>query len=253
MGGQCCRAGGFRRAPCSRGHRRCQLSPGSCGWPARGHGDIPAAPRVPAVPAICAPPHPSQDPHAYSPPPGASPEQLLRIPPLAHIWATSGWGAAAPCHGGFRGAGCCRGGPWGPESARGGRDERGRCLGDSARAGRAAKGCRLMRRRHGGGVGSGSPPGCAHPKRTRATCGPWSTVAGAMAPPLSASGGHGNGQGVVAVTLRWLGPAGLVCAPPHMGGPGVLPGWWPASCWAGSRGRRDLTGMVAATLLGCCP
>lgn len=126
-----------------------------------------------------------------------------------------GGGRLPPAMGALGGQDAAGGGPWGPESARGGRDERGRCLGDSARAGRAAKGCRLMRRRHGGGVGSGSPPGCAHPKRTRATCGPWSTVAGAMAPPLSASGGHGNGQGVVAVTLRWLGPAGLVCAPPH--------------------------------------
>lgn len=56
------------------------------------------------------PPHPSQDPHAYSPPPGASPEQLLRIPPLAHIWATSGWGAAAPCPGAFGGQDAAGGG-----------------------------------------------------------------------------------------------------------------------------------------------
>lgn len=97
----------------------------------------------------------------------------------------------------------------------------------------------------GGGVGSGSPPGCAHPKRTRATCGPWSTVAGAMAPPLSASGGHGNGQGVVAVTLRWLGPAGLVCAPPAWVGLG--------SCWDGGQHRAGLVAAVTVTLLGWWP
>lgn len=254
MGGQCCRAGGFRRAPRSRGHRWCQLSPGSCGWPARGHGDIPAAPRVPAVPAIWAPPHPPQDPHAYSPPPrriaGAAAANSSPRPHLGNIWVGGGcplpWGLS----GGRMLPGGGRGVPKAPGA--GGMNEVVAWATAPEPGGlpRAAGSCAGSM---GGGVGSGSPPGCAHPKRTRATCGPWSTVAGAMAPPLSASGGHGNGQGVVAVTLRWLGPAGLVCAPPHMGGPGVLPGWWPASCWAGSRGRRDLTGMVAATLLGCCP
>lgn len=98
MGGQCCREGGFRRAPRSRGHRRCQLSPGSCGWPARGHGDIPAAPRVPAVPAICAPPHPG--PPCLFPPPrriaGAAAANSSPRPHLGNIWVGGGcplpWG-----------------------------------------------------------------------------------------------------------------------------------------------------------------
>lgn len=102
---------------------------------------------------------PPQDPHAYSPPPQAHRRSsCCEFLPSPTSGQHLGGGRLPPAMGAFGGQDAAGGGPWGPESARGERDERGRCLGDSARAGRAAKGCRLMRRQHGGGRGERVPP-----------------------------------------------------------------------------------------------
>lgn len=128
-------------APLSGGHRGghwCQLSPGSCGWPACGRGDIPARGCRLSPPCGGTPPAPPF--LTPAPRPCASLKQLLPIsppPPIAtsgpHL-GRGGGGVGARWSGGFRGCG-------GPGGSPGARDEGGRCLGDGAGAGTAAKGC----------------------------------------------------------------------------------------------------------------
>lgn len=128
--------------PLPGGHRGwCQLSPGSCGWPACGRGDIAA--RGCRLSPPCGGTPPASPFLKPAPPPlciaGAA---AANFPPLPiatsgpHL-GRGGPGRGAWWRGGFRGGRSC-GGPGGSPGAR---DEGGRCLGDGAGAGTAAKGC----------------------------------------------------------------------------------------------------------------
>lgn len=131
-------------APLSGGPRAgswCQLSPGSCGWLACGRGDIPAGGCRLSPPCGGTPPAPPF-PKAAPPPlciAGAAAANFLPrpLPHLGRIWAGAGRGGVAGGVGGSGGPGAAGGRAGAP----GRRDEGGRCLGDGAGAGTAAKGC----------------------------------------------------------------------------------------------------------------